>query len=262
MKYPEIDFSAFKGRTKKLEEVIRYHAYVPMFYRSNLVTHTTRMLWMLESLIPTVQEYFPDFNVALARTMALVHDDHEMDPVLGDVQFGHKLLMTPEEKRQLKIAEEAARRKVASWFPETVNGFSYLALMEAYEHQDGTQIEPTIIKLLDKFDAFGEALHELYAGNRIFATAAKGMAMDPPRTFVIVLTNFARDYPILAPLFANASHPLFVVPSVINPENISGAGTVHTPENIIQEKGYLHYDLWRSIVLSRGGIDMLVQKKE
>lgn len=262
MPYPIIDFSGFNGRNERLEGVIRYSAYVPMFYRSNLLTHTKRLLWMLEDIIPTIQEQASDFNVPLARTMVLVHDDHEMDSTLGDVQFGFKLRMNAKEKSELKIAEERARRTVASWFPETINGFRYLDVMEQYEHQDGTQLEPAVAKWLDKFDAFGEALHELYAGNASFATAAKGMATDPVRSYLAVFRNFAREYPIMEKILENKKHPLCIVPLDIDPDTIWRGRMLHTSENIFQDKGYLPYDTWRNSIISRDGVAILVTKKE
>ena len=83
----ESDFSNFVGRDEDLKTVKRYHRYSPMFYRSNLLIHSKRVLTMVESLIPVVKNYFPNFDEDASKIMALIHDDIED----GDVFRRNKL---------------------------------------------------------------------------------------------------------------------------------------------------------------------------
>ncbi len=64
-----------------------------MFYRSNNLQHSRRVLWHLEKALPLIHTaYGSRFNTEYARTLALVHDDLEI--LTGDVQLHDKEKMS------------------------------------------------------------------------------------------------------------------------------------------------------------------------
>src|SRR3989344_3516771 len=107
MQFKPISFEGFYGREDELKKVIRYHKYVPMFYRTNLQMHSNRVLWLVEDLIPLAKKvYGSKFDIEKARTLAKVHDDAEV--ITGDVQLGHKLQMSSSELANVHSDEASA----------------------------------------------------------------------------------------------------------------------------------------------------------
>ena len=262
LSYLDLNFKDFNGREADLKNIYRYGPYKPMFYRTNLWIHSHRLVWFIEEITPLVKKSFPHFNASLAKTMAAIHDDFEI--IMGDVQLGSKLIMSPDEKLKLKYQEREAIEKISQRFPTMINGFSYKELLLRYENFAPNDIESTIVKLVDKFDAFGEALHELFAGNALFTKGFATGIPSPLPTYTQILTDFPKKVPLLNFLFKN-NHPLFNIPLLLDAKQISASGKLHLPEFISFKHPYPQYHFWKEITLKYGreeGKSLLTTKIE
>lgn len=56
-----------------------------------------------------------------AITLALIHDDAEM--ITGDIQLGHKQIMTLVQLKKIEENEKRAIEKLSQVFPKIVNGY-------------------------------------------------------------------------------------------------------------------------------------------
>ena len=162
----EISFGGFNGRDVALASVLRYGDRNLMVYRTNLDTHARRVEWIVMELYRVGQQALPSLDPFHIRCLARVHDDAEM--ITGDVVLAKKLQMSPQERDALRRMEQNAIETLANRFPHTVHGFSYRSLL--YEVLNKETLEVQLVILADKLDAYGEALHELYAGNEHFLT--------------------------------------------------------------------------------------------
>ncbi len=157
-------------RMAALASVTRYHHYTVMYYRSNLIMHGRRMGCLIQELGESVKKVVPSFDIDRAKLLALVHDDIEI--CVGDIAAVIKVLMTPEEKVELKKREHDSIPILVQRFFESKNaaGRWYRTLLE--EAAVCKTPEAQIMKYADRLDGFGEALHEVYAGNITFAGRA------------------------------------------------------------------------------------------
>jgi hypothetical protein len=143
--YKEIDLSVFPPeRKEKLESIYRYHYFDTLFYRSNLWMHSHRVLWLLEELAPVAQKYVT-FDLEMARTYALVHDDAEM--VTGDIQAIEKARMTKQESEELEKKELEAVEALVKDYPKEINGYSYKGLLDHAAKKDC--IEAKLVSYVD-----------------------------------------------------------------------------------------------------------------
>ena len=108
------------------------------------------------------------------------------------------------------------------------------------------------MKYCDKFDAFGEALHEIFAGNTLFTKHGYdpryGRLPIPPENYIPYVTEFPQRYPAMAALF-RAGHKLLAPPQWIGFAGISRRGQPHTKETFSQPSGYLPYDAWKQVIV-------------
>lgn len=251
----------FDERQALLEFVIRYHPYKPMFYRTNLWMHGHRLMWMIEDIAKEVQTVFPFFDKTRAQLMALIHDDLEI--VMGDVQLNDKLAMTAEQKKQLDETEEKAMEEISSRFPESIGKYSYKKLLKRYNQIDVNDIEAVVVKYCDKMDGYCEALHELFAGNNVFATPLHTNTI-PTDVYPSILQNFEKTFPLFAEI-RHLAHPLFSLPQELDVASIVANGTRHTPTSLHVKTGVMHYDAWKNITQKYGGdfgMKMLVEQRE
>ncbi len=236
---PPIDSSQFTGRKEKLKAIIRYGKFPQMFYRTNLWTHTHRMSWMVEAVADAVKSVYPMFDVELARTMAFVHDDIEM--IIGDIMYGAKLNMSKAQMDALKQEELNAVKKLASQYPEKMNGYSYGALMKRYEHLAADDLEAQIVKYIDKFDSVGEGVHELLAGNKSFLYGFSAETLPPLVSLMPFFEKVYDTYPIFGPI---------LLPDVAA---MVAQGKPHTEASLQKNTSYPPYNIWKHIVRTHGG---------
>ncbi len=258
MEFSPVSFEGFEGREGDLRRLMRYASKAPMFYRTDVWTHTQRVLWHVEALAPLAAlAYGPDFHVGLARTLALVHDDIEI--VTGDKERDAKERETPEERQERYRKENLAMGVLQKRFPRFVNGHHYGILLYLARMKQG--IEAQVVKYCDTFDSLGEEMHEVYAGNnhvfvnnRQFAT----MIIED----VARLRALPEEFPRLRELVA-LEHPMFHTASMdIDWTDVVARGTPHTVERLHQDYGCIAYNAWKRTIIEHGGLQSLVEQKE
>lgn len=244
-------FKDFTGRDEALSKVVRYHSYKPMYYRSNLVTHSKHTLWLMQSLLPHIIAVLPDFDATRAQLMAAVHDDQEI--IMGDVERGMKNKMSPQELAQLNKTEQEAITKTAARFPPTISGYNYADLIK-----EGAALktkEAKLVKFVDRFDALGEALHEIFAGNCRFITPlvdpTYGIIDLPAPYYINYAADFLQKNTEFSPLF-DQPHILFVKPTNPDYDQIVKSSAPHSPATITNKSGYPLYDFWKNIIFNSG----------
>ena len=248
-----ICFNGFEGREEALKSTSRFRNYNPMFYRTNLWIHTRRVSWIVRELAPHVnRHYSPNFDLELAFTLSLVHDDAEI--IKGDTLLSEKLKMTDEELRDLSEVEEEAILVLKDRYPKEINGFNYEELL--YQALEKDTLEAQIVSLCDKLDGFGESLHELFSGNEIFC--------HPVLEYIPILKEFPLKYPRLKGLFTS-KHPLLSSPNDIDVVEVIRNSRVHQKIRFTGPSGDRHYDAWKDITLRYGDredIELLVTPSE
>lgn len=241
------ELSAFSGREEGLRRIKRYHIYKTLFYRSSDYSHSKRVAWHVVSLAPAITKHLPQFDARRALALALVHDDAEL--MTGDHQAGNKKNMTPEQLAALNEQERVAIGELASRFPATVGGYSYREMLE--DILDIQSVEAQVVKYLDRTDAMGEALHELYAGNVCMntnVTTEYGLITLPFQSYYEMLPKMIERYEPLGVL--RGSHVFFDVPEQRDWTAIVSAGVPHTRESLGTPSGHPQYDAWKRSVLA------------
>ncbi|MBI2444438.1 MAG: HD domain-containing protein [Candidatus Magasanikbacteria bacterium] len=251
----------FAGRAEALEKITRYASYRPMFYRTDLKIHSRRVLALVQPLLPLAQQIFGlSFDACRTQLLALVHDDPEI--ITGDVEMGNKLKMTPAELAALKTEELNAIDLLAKRFPKRLGDYSYRALLR--EAAELKTPEARLMKLTDKFDAFGEALHEIFAGNRRFVTPLinkYGTITLPTDYYRSYLNNFTTAFPEFAELFQQ-DHPLFTKPVTLDYQSIAARRQSHTPASLNLDTESPHYNWWKKVMLKNENAENLSVQKE
>ena len=262
--YPAL-FADFTGREADLRKVVRYHVFTPMYYRSHLFTHSKRVLWLLQSILPLVETVFKtDFDTTKAQLLAVVHDDPEI--VMGDIQSGHKRKLNAAQLAEVERLEQESIATMAERFPYSVLGYRYQDLLS--ESQEIKTLEAKLLKYIDRFDAFGEALHEVHAGNRAFTIPSVdpelGVIELPVDYYKKYLPAFPENNPEFRALFS-FPHPVLTVPTDFIPETVVNQATPHTPASLEQGTDYAPYAAWKKIILNSGDpeeIENLYHQKE
>jgi len=206
------ELKSFHGREERLRRIMRYSMYSVMFYRSSVYAHEKRVAWLVESQAPLLEKSFLTFDVRRSIALALIHDDPEI--VTGDTQAGYKRQMREGELEALEEEERAAIDKLAQESPKTLSGYSYRDLL--LEILELTSTEARVAKYLDRFDAFGEALHDIYAGNSVLTVSVvtdKGPIPIPPHFYREALPVMQMKFKELGAL--KDTHLFFSEPIVV-----------------------------------------------
>jgi 5'-deoxynucleotidase YfbR-like HD superfamily hydrolase len=244
------ELSHFEGREEGLRHIMRYHIYKTLYYRFSDFSHDKRVAWLLQSITPLLKEILGgSIDTEKALVMALVHDDDEL--VIGDYQAGEKSKMSLEQLAAIKEEEKAAMAQLVEKFPKQVGGYEYGVLLQ--EVADISTPEAQVVKYLDRFDAMGEALHELYAGNGCMntnVTTSFGLITLPFQSYYEMLPKMIEKYPTLQIL--KESHVFFELPEQRDWHKVVAAGKPHTRESLFELTGHPQYDAWKRVVLDRG----------
>ena len=243
------ELRTFDGREEALKAIPRYHIYHPMFHRTTDAIHAKRVGRITRFFSPIVAPHFASFDQTYAEAMALVHDDAEI--LTGDPQAGNKAKMPLAELAALEADEDAAIDELAKRFPKTLGGFLYYDLLRAVRAR--LSPEAQLVQFADKFDAFGESLHEITAGNLRFATpvTTEYGALDiPPSFYVEYFSGFAAKYPKLAFLTQGPEQQLDLTACAATDwlERAKN-GRPHTADSLTEPSGLQPYDLWMRILL-------------
>ena len=256
MNFTPIVLVGFEGRDRALAQIKRYVHDITqiMFYRTNDLINSRRVLWHLEEAIPDILEVCKDgFDVEFARTLAFVHDDVEV--ITGDVQLYDKERMRSEQLEELARTENEAISILVGMYHSLANGFDYSELLLAAKQKN--RIEAQYVSFFDKFDGGGEAWHEVWAGNKRFLRPAGGDGED--KGYVRRLNEFPDKYPLMKPFFHR--FPTYL-PSLFDFGLVAEKGMPHTSNSLHKDSGYFLYDQWRRTIINREGIDQLITQVE
>ncbi len=249
MEFKTIDLSHMPLREDCLKKVKRYIHEVTdvMFYRSDLFMHGNRVKGHLESMYEKILGVYPNFDIELARTLALVHDDAEI--INGDVKLYDKEKMTREELKVLEHNESLSIPKIVEMFGKTVNGYDYEKLLRLAKEKN--TIEAQFVSFCDKLDGGGEAWHEVFAGNYYF--------IRPAKEYIRRLNAFSEKHPATKVFFEKFPQflpkPLDFLFTVLNRRP-------HTKESLTQDTGYSVYEFWKQSVIKSEGINKLIEQVE
>jgi len=244
------------GRAEKLRSLIRYKIRKPMLYRTDLELHSRRVSWIADSLAAPATERFPKYNPELARLLALVHDDLEM--VIGDIQAGNKVLMNQTQIAAVEHQENTAIAQLAKQHPVEIAGYPYADLLWTAHREDTP--EAWVVQFADKFDALGEACHEIFAGNRQFTQTLEGpygTISTPPDHYFQYFAHFLQRFPAL--------EGVVEIPQPFDYRAVVAKGRPHTSQSIKQKTGYAPYDVWIRLTRENGtatDIDRLTTPRE
>ncbi|PIN86051.1 hypothetical protein COV19_06900 [Candidatus Woesearchaeota archaeon CG10_big_fil_rev_8_21_14_0_10_44_13] len=255
----EEHLSKFNGREQKLEMIKRYAKRSPMFYRTNNGIHSRRVARITNEIIPFAEHVFGgDFNGPLALAQAYVHDDPEI--ITGDIEVCTKKMMDLKELVLKRSYELEAIGYFCQLYPERVNGYKYHDLLDAAIEK--VTKEAQVVSLADKLDGFGEALHEVFAGNTVFMEGINGVA-PPCVNYTKILSEFERNFPLIIKLWDAyyGAHPAFTSPPPIESYNLADARP-HTIDSIMKPSGHPQYESWKRVTIDNGWIGLLVTMTE
>ena len=245
------ELDLFKNREKDLRKVKRYSLYKTMFYRTDLWTHTRRVSWIVGELIPLAQKFFGNsFEPEKALALAFVHDDAEI--VFGDIQAGNKAKMNKEELKRVEEMELSALEDLSKRYPVNLSNYIYHdLLLEAVNRES---VESIIVNWADKYDAYCEALHELYAGNKLWSVNVVneyGRIDIPTEYYIKYFNSFESKFPKSKDLFLQ-KNKWFTIPEEPNIFEILDRSYMHTRDSLNIKKNYLYYDQWIDLTLNNG----------
>lgn len=233
-------------RQKNLRRIFRYDMFEVMFYRPDLWLHSHRVSWLIEDLAPLAQKYLKKFDTEKSALIGFVHDDAEM--ITGDVQAGHKAVMTMRELRKIERDEAAAIEMLAKRYPRNIGPYAYRELLcEALYH---SSIEAQVSDYADKLDGFSESMHEVLAGNISFV---RSLLFYQKR-----MTEFPMKYPRLAQFLRHRRAPLidldmrrdhYFAPK----KNYVVFGKPFTRKSLTQPTDFPFYNRWRTLTITHWG---------
>ena len=254
-------FKDFSGRSERLRNIIRYHIYPTMFYRTNLAMHSKRVAWqtlaLLDMLPSAARSSLDEERIIL---MAWVHDDHEI--IAGDHQSGNEKHMTKEQFAGLHQKEARAVDELCKIFPETIGNYKYRDLLSEAVRVD--TIGSQIIKLADKIEGSGEALHEVFGGNTSFSSGIidpdyQKEIHAPPVYYGKYFDALFDKLPLLSPLSAFLALPLITAAISDDLIEMSKDRFPHTRASLDIPTGYAPYDYWKKNFLSHADEDEVKQ---
>jgi 5'-deoxynucleotidase YfbR-like HD superfamily hydrolase len=250
MNFAPITLDGFDERENALAQIKRYiHEITPiMFYRTNDLIHSRRVLWHLEESISDILfVYGKEFEVGFARTLALVHDDVEI--ITGDVQLYDKEHMNSAELEKIIQDEKNAIPRLVQMYQAIANGYDYGELLTSAKTKN--RLEAQFVSFFDKFDGGGEAWHEVWAGNERF--------LRPAVNYVRRLNDFPSKYHAMIQFFKQFPGYL---PQSFDFKSVAEKSKPHTVESLPEDSGYLLYERWKKTIMIREGVDSLVTQVE
>ena len=247
---------SWKNREENLRKIKRYHKFKVMFYRTNNLLHSQRVLYLLEEILPIVKSLYPDFDEKKARLIALHHDNHEIVLEGGDIPLQYKLMMTDEESSDLQQKEILAVEMLSKSYPKKIKGYEYKQLSLHAIFKDC--IEAQVVSFIDKIDGYCEAIHEVLAGNVIF--------LEPIINYNLKTFNdLIGKYPLITEVFKLKKN-WFDYEIVVDIKGFFDDGLIggkpHTKETIEKKTVIPQYEMWKYVTLKNFGIEPLVNQAE
>lgn len=245
------ELEKFPDREKDLRNIKRYSLYHTMWYRTDLWIHSRRLAWIVEEVAPFIRKVFgSSFDSTKALALALVHDDPEI--IIGDIQAGNKAKMSEQELAEIKKLGINAIEELSASYPETLDKYNYKSLL--IDASEKKSLEAIVVSFFDKYDAFCEALHELYACNKLWTKNVNneyGEIMLPTDYYMDYFNSYIEKFPQTKELFLQ-NNDYFKIPE--NPDilKIVDTNTKHTKQSIHNAKGYKPYDQWVQLTIKNG----------
>ncbi len=154
-----------ESREKELSKIYRYNSWLNIiFYRPNLLTHTSRVTWITKEICNKLEKLWLSFNKELAIELAKVHDDAEI--ITWDIVSTQKARWTIEEKKNYENNCKNAIEILYKNYKNSSNKFDYKYLLQLEEKENTKEF--FIIKYADRLDAHWEVMHEIFWGNEEF----------------------------------------------------------------------------------------------
>jgi len=162
--------------------------------------------------------------------------------------------MTEKQLLGVDSAEEKAIEEMKGIFPKEIEGYNYGDLL--YEIYKKETIEAQLVKFFDHLDAFGETLHEFFAGNNAMLVHAEneyGRIILPVDYYIQRFERAEKNYPLLASIFKKKTSE-YTPFSCDTPrwdfENQYMQYIPHTTESLKKDTGYVFYEWWKNIILA------------
>lgn len=247
----------FDGREKELSKIERYiHNITPvMFYRTNNLIHSKRVRFHLENSSKEISSVYGDsFDFDYARTLAEVHDDGEI--ITGDFQLHDKENMDKKELETLEQEELKAIPEIINMYGNFANGFDYEYLLLDAKRKGS--LEARFVSFFDKFDAAGEACHEVWAGNKYFIFPIGGKDGEEGG-YIRRLNEFPKKYLNMGPFFSEFPGYL---PKPFDFESATNNGELHTEKSLKKDSGFPLYERWKNTIIKNEGIENLIKQIE
>ena len=248
LEYSQINFKGFEKIREELEKITRYSNMETMYYRTNDISHSKNVFYLLKETMPKIRKTFPKFDEEKALVMAAIHDDAEI--LIGDFQAGNKAKLTSEQLEELNKKELEAIEKISQQYPKTIHNQLYKQLLLEVFHMN--TIEASVVKYLDRFDAFGESCHEVFAGNTAFTTPVENEygTIELPTPFYITRFNdYEKNYPLIVELIEKNQMPFLKKYMNIKIENIVKNKKPHTASSLLAQTNSLEYNFWKKTLI-------------
>jgi hypothetical protein len=248
------ELSRFFGRDSGLTSVKRWSMtrYSPMFYRTDDLIHSTRLVAMMEDGGQAILSAYPNFDLEKALALCAVHDDGEI--IAGDAPTYHVERRLKDQVDGKKTAERLAVEQLAGRWPKQIGGYVYSDLVT--EALDKKTLEAQLMSFMDKMDGFCEAIHEIYAGNNLFVRAAVAYAKR--------LSFYSSECPLVYKI-GEQDHPFLRLPIILYEEDfveIVSKGKLHTTSSLREGTLFPQYTRWLELTLANFGDEPLVTLKE
>jgi 5'-deoxynucleotidase YfbR-like HD superfamily hydrolase len=247
---------SWKHREKNLQNIRRYHRMKVMFYRTNDLIHSKRVLHLLKEILPIIKDLYPDFDVKKAKILALHHDDYEIVLKGKDIPLQYKLMMNHKELSGLERDEISAIEMLTDYYPKEIRGYNYKELVSHAVYKDC--MEAQAVSFADKIDGACEAIHEVLAGNNVFLEAVISYYLK----FFSILHQ---KYSFIDKLF-DVKKVWFDYSYVVDVQDFFENGLIggkpHTIETINRKIGIPQYEKWKEVTIKNFGIEPLIKQVE
>ena len=234
-------------REEELKKVLRYGTqgeWSPMYYRPDLLIHTSRVQWISQEICKYLQNLKPDLcDYEKATEFAKFHDDSEI--LAWDILSLNKERFSQEEKEEYdKKTLTAIETLTQEYSWET--DFDYKELLLIDFHKTG--IEYLIGMYADKLDAHMEVCHELFAGSTTFYHILKKWNL-PYTSFEYTKLKalwYLEKLEQISWVHLKNNHPFFSFPD-IDIESFVKNGKPHSEESLKKDIWYIPYDTWKKL---------------
>lgn len=240
------------SRNEALKSVFRFQG-ANMLYQTDLYVHSKRVFHIVNFLKKSLDGNYGlnSVNIDILGLMALIHDDLEPFHKMGDVPTHIKRNMSGQQRAEYDLENHKALLRVEKKFGN-IFGMDYITILKRVEEKKC--LESQLVSYADKIDGFGEALHELSAGNEEF--------LDPVKRYKQIFENLQNELYFLSD-FLKSNH-LYNFTSTfylnqLNPSGIMKKGKIHTKESINRYSGIALYEFWKYISKEHGLENVLLE---